>query len=388
MKKILVLEDDPVVAHIYRNKLLNSGFAVDVAHDGESGLRLLQSEPPDLLLLDLGLPRLTGVEVLKRLRATPGLTNLPVVVLSNSYVTDMVQAAWKAGANRCLTKATCTPTELVEIIGSLFAAPRSQGPAEPERAQPSAASAELAAERTDVMSQAQIRQTFISSGPNLLVDLRRRFQNFAQAAGEARPLSDIIEFYRTVHSITGNAGVAGLVKIATLSAALEALLKELYEKPKNFGPSPIRTIAAAIDTLADLFKVAGVTSSDEALPPLALIVDDDILSRKTITLALEKARLRAIALEDPKVALKCLEQNTFDLIFSDISMPEINGLEFCAKVRELPAHKNTPVVFVTSHTDFETKAASRLSGGTDLIAKPFLLVELAVKALTLLQQRR
>jgi len=59
----------------------------------------------------------------------------------------------------------------------------------------------------------------------------------------------------------------------------------------------------------------------------------------------------------------------------------MNGFELCTKLRALPAYKKTPVVFVTSLTDFESRANSTISGGNDFIAKPFLFMELAVKAL-------
>jgi DNA-binding response OmpR family regulator len=63
-------------------------------------------------------------------------------------------------------------------------------------------------------------------------------------------------------------------------------------------------------------------------------------------------------------------------------MPGKSGLDLCVDIREMPTNHVTPVVFVTSHSDFASRAQSTLSGGNDFIAKPFLLVELAVKALT------
>ena len=65
----------------------------------------------------------------------------------------------------------------------------------------------------------------------------------------------------------------------------------------------------------------------------------------------------------------------------------MNGFELCTKLRTLPAYKKTPVVFVTSLNDFESRANSTMSGGNDFIAKPFLFIELAVKALVLRSAR-
>jgi CheY-like chemotaxis protein len=112
-----------------------------------------------------------------------------------------------------------------------------------------------------------------------------------------------------------------------------------------------------------------------------LVVDDEAISRRALAHALERAKLKCLTVEDPRAALDLLSQNKFDLIFLDVDMPGMNGFELCTKLRTMPAHKKTPVVFVTGFTDFENRANSTMSGGNDFIAKPFLFIELAVKAL-------
>jgi DNA-binding response OmpR family regulator len=69
-------------------------------------------------------------------------------------------------------------------------------------------------------------------------------------------------------------------------------------------------------------------------------------------------------------------------------MPGLNGLDLCARIRKMATNRSTPVVFVTGHSDFATWAKSSLSGGNDFIAKPFLSVELALKALVWLFRSR
>jgi two-component system sensor histidine kinase/response regulator len=64
-----------------------------------------------------------------------------------------------------------------------------------------------------------------------------------------------------------------------------------------------------------------------------------------------------------------------------VDMPGITGYELCAKLRAMPQHKKTPVVFVTSLNDFDNRTSSTMAGGNDFIAKPFLFIELSVKAL-------
>src|SRR3974390_2630514 len=116
MKKILIIEDDQIVANIYRNKFAVEGFQVEIASDGATGLETLQSFRPDAVVLDLMLPGMTGVEVMKKVRALPEFQKLPIIVFSNTYLTNMVQEACKAGATKCLSKANCPPKQLIDVV--------------------------------------------------------------------------------------------------------------------------------------------------------------------------------------------------------------------------------------------------------------------------------
>jgi PleD family two-component response regulator len=195
-------------------------------------------------------------------------------------------------------------------------------------------------------------------------------------------LPHVLELYRKVHALTGSAGLAGLHDISQMAAALEVLLKELYEKPKNINASTLRTVAASIDFVGELVTKGTDCDLIQGNPVNILVVDDEILSRRAVTYALEKANLKAQSVEEPQVALTLASEQVFDLIFLDVQMPGMDGFELCTKIRTLPNNKNTPVIFVTSLTDFKSRARSSLSGGTDLIAKPFMFIELSVKALT------
>src|SRR5207244_617685 len=91
---------------------------------------------------------------------------------------------------------------------------------------------------------------------------------------------------------------------------------------------------------------------------------------------------------DAQAALALASRLRYDVIFLDIEMPGMDGFELCSKIHETDPNRNTPVVFVTSHTDFNTRAKSSLVGGNDFIGKPFLIFEVTVKALTLLLRTR
>src|SRR6266700_4559970 len=118
MHKILIIEDDQIVANIYRNKFSIDGFQVEIAHDGVAGLDSIRSFRPDAVVLDLMLPKMTGVDLMKKVRSEAEFQKLPIIVFSNTYLTNMVQEAWKAGATKCLSKSNCTPRQVVEVVRS------------------------------------------------------------------------------------------------------------------------------------------------------------------------------------------------------------------------------------------------------------------------------
>ena len=122
---------------------------------------------------------------------------------------------------------------------------------------------------------------------------------------------------------------------------------------------------------------------DNPDPPAVniLVVDDEPISRRAVIYALEKAQLPSTSTADPNAALNLLTEKKFDLVFLDVDMPGMTGFELCTKLRAMPQYKKTPVVFVTALSDFDSRTSSMMAGGNDFIAKPFLFIELTVKAL-------
>jgi DNA-binding response OmpR family regulator len=123
MKRIVIIEDHPVLISIYRNKFIAEGFEVEIASDGESGLELINRIKPDLVVLDLAMPKLNGIEVLKWLRASTEFRALPVLIFSDSA---WQQRAWKEGATIVLSKSEHSPSQVVESVRSLLLTPESQ----------------------------------------------------------------------------------------------------------------------------------------------------------------------------------------------------------------------------------------------------------------------
>ncbi|MEI7807075.1 MAG: response regulator [Verrucomicrobiota bacterium] len=381
MKKILIIEDDQIVANVYRNKFAVEGYQAELASDGETGLKIMRTFRPDIIILDLMLPGISGVDVIREIRSEADFSKIPIIVFSNTYLTNMIQEAWRAGANKCLSKSNCTPKDVIEVvrhsIGDSGAIHQTNASIKKES---TAATAEQEA-ANDAEFQADLRKAFIENLPVTLYSLRTGLQALIKSENEMTRLKKVHEIYRQIHALNGNAGVAGLVQIARMASAFEALLKEIYEKPKNINASTLRTIATSVDFLSILFDKGTLPEQQETPISKILVVDDEAISRRAIVYALEKAQLKSISLEDPEQALQLLAENDFDLVFLDVDMPGMTGYELCAKLRAMPQHKKTPVVFVTSLNDFDARTNSTMAGGNDFIGKPFLFIELTVKAL-------
>ena len=110
--RVLFVEDDPTVAQMYRLKLELDGYQVIMAKDGEEGLRLAREVDPDIVFLDIRLPKVDGFSVLEGLRAADRTRNVPVVILSNYGEQDLVDRGLRLGALEYLIKSQTTPAHL------------------------------------------------------------------------------------------------------------------------------------------------------------------------------------------------------------------------------------------------------------------------------------
>lgn len=119
MKSILLVEDDPFIVDIYATKFKEAGFEVSVVEDGEEALRKIQEKKPDLLLLDIVLPRIDGFEILEKIK-NQNLRGFKIVVLSNLSQKDYIDKGMRLGVDKYLVKAHLTPSEVLEEIKKIL----------------------------------------------------------------------------------------------------------------------------------------------------------------------------------------------------------------------------------------------------------------------------
>lgn len=119
-QKILLVEDDPFLLDMYSTKFRDVGFNIVVAQDGELGLIKAREESPDLILLDVVLPKKDGFEVLKTLKSESQTAAIPVVLLTNLGLDSDVKRGLELGAQAYIVKAHFTPTEVVAKVKEIL----------------------------------------------------------------------------------------------------------------------------------------------------------------------------------------------------------------------------------------------------------------------------
>lgn len=114
--KILLIEDDAFLLSMYTAKFELENFDVTVAEDGEKGIKLAFNNLPDIILLDIILPKMDGFEVLKEIKADENLKNIPVLLLTNLSQKDDIERGLGLNAEDYLIKAHFTPAEVVDRV--------------------------------------------------------------------------------------------------------------------------------------------------------------------------------------------------------------------------------------------------------------------------------
>lgn len=114
--KVLIVEDEQALNEAYQTILEKEGFIVSVAYDGKEALEFTKDLEPDLILLDLRMPRVSGIEFLKEYQLTKKHPSVKVIVFSNLDTQSEIDEAYELGAHKYMLKAWASPKELVKLI--------------------------------------------------------------------------------------------------------------------------------------------------------------------------------------------------------------------------------------------------------------------------------
>ena len=119
-KTILLVEDDAFVSDIYQTKLEQEGFGLILAENGLEAMKRMEEKVPDLILLDIIMPYMGGIEVLKKLKADERWKKIPVIILTNLSQKEEVDEGLSIGADDYLIKSHFTPSEVIGKVKALL----------------------------------------------------------------------------------------------------------------------------------------------------------------------------------------------------------------------------------------------------------------------------
>lgn len=231
-------------------------------------------------------------------------------------------------------------------------------------------------------------EEFLAKWPRILADLRKQLQQVGQTSDVRTRRRFLRDLGRELRSVKGETGMPELLPVWQMVCALEGLIRQLADKVNEVTPSTLRTVGGGLDLLAEMCQPGLDAQLLTRRPVRLLAVDDDPISRHAISFALKRALHAPDLASNGEAGLAQARAQAYDAIFLDVEMPDMDGFELCTQIHKAALNRATPIIFVTGQTDFDARVKSTLSGGCDLIAKPFLTFELAVKALTLTMRCR
>ena len=376
MKKVLIIDDDQFILKVYQKKFETEGLVVEVAADASAALDTIRKSVPALILLDLMLPGMSGVELLGHIRTLPGCTEIPVIVFSHSFDEKLLDAARAAGAIQCLNKNSISPNRLLEIVRAALAASSSSIP--PVIPVPSAAREPVAGGRDE--TRAMLARDAIS----IEARLNTQVQAFAASAIGPQRLATLEPLHTSFAKLESDAIAAVLPRLALLARGVTLMLEDLHEHPDEITSSSFRTLARAVEVIPALFLPR---PNQEFEPPtIALIVHAQRGVAPLLAEALRQAGQPAVAFRDTTSALSFIEDNPVELLVSDLDLAQPNGGDFVRRCQAIPGRAHLPAVLLSNQPPAGTTVPNFLLAH-QVLNYPFTANEVVVSAIARLVKR-
>ncbi|MCC7299557.1 MAG: response regulator [Verrucomicrobia bacterium] len=242
MKTILFVDDDLFVTTLYRTKLAGEGYRVETANGGEQALSMLETLRPDTIILDLNMPGLSGVDVLKKIRAISELKDVPVIIFSNGHMQKLLDEVCPLGVQKFFTKSQCPPNRLLSEIKNTM-----------ESLELSAAGIPL-----PTALEAAANSIQPGSGPEVPpIGAHPEVQRKALARLYRKVQTDMQE------ALAGETGS----RRELLGRAVKGLFEDLYEHPEHISATSVETLTRGIGNLnkAETAPFRPVLDSEAAL---------------------------------------------------------------------------------------------------------------------------
>ncbi len=259
-KKVLLVDDDLFVTTLYKTKLLDEGYEVETANSGEDALSTLETLRPNVIILDLNMPGMNGVQVLRKIRERAELKTVPVIIFSNGNVQSLLDDVSPLGVEKFFTKSQCPPSRLLTEIGNTLNA---------QLAEITELTETQAGTETGDSLEAQVQDVLDTAGQTSLQVAAASLE----PGSPARPLS------ASAHPDVQRVALAGLYRktkpalekallgesesrIAILGRALKPLFEDLYDHPEHISETSVQTLLKAIQKLEPVVAAPAIPVQD------------------------------------------------------------------------------------------------------------------------------
>lgn len=416
--KILVVDDDQISTLALTSAIKRAFDEPDQALSGEAAVDMANQQRYDLIMLDVMMPGLDGFAVCAKIRETVLNRSTPVLFVTTLKDFDTRAKLLVGGGNEVMGKPFMAFEITVKALTMIFRSrlrngdnvlhvaresvshsnpavnwPSLNQPAsEPENEAvvqlPDSATSQdmplaLMPPPVKESNPQQLSEKFIEYIPSFVAEVKRHVAALDETDESAVRKELSIRLHLKLQFVSRRMDVPLLRPAFEVSRSLEGLFKKFAENPKNITETSLRTATAGLELLKDLCK-PGVRQDLAHQPPIRLlVVDDEPLARRALTGALQMSFSKPLTAESAEEALKLAEEHEFDVIFMDICLPGMDGFAACSKIHETFRNRITPVLFVTSLSDEEFRARAAMCGGSDFVVKPFIFMEINLKALTI-----
>jgi CheY-like chemotaxis protein len=423
--RFLVVDDETFSRYALSHSLKRGISEPDVAENGEVALSMASRRAYDLIFLDVQMPGMDGFEVCSRIHETLPNKSTPVVFVTSLRDFDARANSILCGGRDLIAKPFLTFELTVKAL-TLVATERLRGrtrmtdafvdelkAAEPAAALPEApevvAAVDHAEDRAedrneeepifvrkrmplvpavgpageDELSEAERAESFFVQARVQMDVMRELAELVRHTPGNSVKQQMITELVLGIHLLTESAEACRQHSIALVASALEGLLRKMLENAANLSASALEAVTTAAALIQDLCVEEPIPDLAIVPPIRALVVDDDPVCLRAMSSALQMRFPKPESASDGRSAMTLAAEKSFDVIFLDVQMPDVDGFEVCNRIRETAANRNTPVVFVTSHNAEILRDKLEISGSNDFLTKPYLSSELNLRALAL-----
>ncbi len=388
-RTLLVVDDDVNFAQVLVDLARDYHFRTLIAHDGETALVMAREFQPDALILDLGLPGIDGLEVMRELKADPATANIPVHILSGHNERDK---ALGLGAQDYLMKPV-DPHAMQSMFAKLL-----QQSSRPMRKL-------LVVEDSNLQNEAiialfaehQVEVTICASGEEALATLTQESFD-CMILDLSLPDTDGFSLLEKLHAQEGLRDLPIIVYTGRdLSREEEARLRRHADRIILKTERSAERLLSEVSLFLHWIDSQGhgrphngaVSAHRDALfsDRRILVVDDDMRNIYALSAGLEEWGCQVQVANNGKEALQALAEGDYDLVLMDIMMPEMDGYEAMRRLRADDRWRKLPIIALTAKAMKEDRNKCLEAGANDYIAKPINMDKLQSLMRVWLQQR-